>query len=130
MENVRTFGDWLKKEMEAKGYNKSSLQRETGIDRAHIRRMENGEIEMPETPTREKLHAAFGTSDADLETLGILIREEFPRPDGSVIVQFRPGTPSPAADMGDVARITDLVGKMPDEAVQHLRRFLEALRSD
>lgn len=130
MDDVHTFGDWLKTMMKAQGYTKSSLSRETGIDRAHIRRMETGEIGMPEEFTREKLHAAFGTSDADLEKLNILVRKEYPRPDGSKLVLFEAAPAyraGDAADIGELPAITAMLESLPDDAVQHLRKFLEAV---
>ena len=126
MEKPTSFRDWLKSAMDELGYTKSSLSRETGIDRAHLRRIENGQIEKPETETREKLHKAFGTSDDDLERMGILIRREYPRPDGSVHVEYELTAPA-VEDIGERAAIVAMLDRMPDDAVQHLRQFLEAV---
>lgn len=90
MDEQMTFGDWLKRTREAQGYSKVSLSKASGVDRAHIHRIEKGEILLPEAATRARLHKVFGTNDDELVTAGIVIKREYPRPDGSTVVEYDP----------------------------------------
>ena len=124
--NTSAFGNWLREHRKARRLSQEALGRVIGADRTYISKLETGAIGMADPPLRQRLHDEFGTSEDDLVSLGLLRVVQVPGLPPSYIPDSR--KPSPAADMGDVARITDLVQQMPDEAVQHLRRFLEAMR--
>lgn len=84
--NTHTFADWLQRTREAQGYSKNALANASGVNRSHIYKMENGEIAEPAEDTRARLHAVFGTSDADLEALGIMRRRDYQRAGRTVTV--------------------------------------------
>lgn len=89
---------------------------------------QEGGVDLPGQTLREKLHGVFETTDETLVEDGVAewVTRIVAGGRQETVLEAKP-KPSPAADMGDVARITDLVQQMPDDAVQHLRRFLEAV---
>ena len=87
-----------------------------------------GEVKLPTDDMRDELHKALATTDDDLVKEGVAIWQIVPEaidPRGKKLVA-KP-KPSPAADIGERAAIAAMLEGMPDEAVQHLRRFLEAV---
>ena len=49
----------------------------TGIERTYLSKMENGKVGLPLAETRERIHAALGTTDADVTAFGIDVRRDY-----------------------------------------------------
>lgn len=120
------FGRWLRANRKGLKLSQEGLGRLVGVDRTYISKLENGGIGTPDPVTREKFHKAFHTSEDELVELGILERREYPRP-GGVSVEYIPSKVSIASDVGEREAVMILLDSMPDEAVQHLRQFLESV---
>lgn len=69
-----TFGTWLRE----KRTQRSPLLRQQdvadaiGLDRSYIVKVETGRIGLPQYETRQRIHAALGTTEAELIELGIV----------------------------------------------------------
>ncbi len=72
--NAVTFGDWVKGHRVRRELSQGKLSELTGVSRTHINKIENGAIGLPEKDTRARFHQVFGTTEADLEALGIVPR--------------------------------------------------------
>ena len=120
------FGDWLREHRKARKLSQEALGEMVGADRTYISKLETGNVGMPDAPLRKRFHDAFGTSESDLVDIGLLRVMTVPGLEPSYIASPR-GSYSVAADIGDIAAITDIVQSLPDDAAQHLRRFLEAV---
>jgi transcriptional regulator with XRE-family HTH domain len=66
------FGKWMAAQRKRRGISQERLGKITGIDRGHLSKIENGKIELPGYETRQRIHAALGTSENDLKALGII----------------------------------------------------------
>lgn len=69
-----TFGEWLK---EARARQRPALRQQDiadaiGVDRSYIVKIETGRIGLPQHETRQRIHAALGTSDDELRERGII----------------------------------------------------------
>lgn len=74
--NTATFGAWLR---QARRSHRPPVSQErlaeiTGIDRAHLSRMENDKVGLPLYETRQRIHQALGTSDDELRAFGVALR--------------------------------------------------------
>lgn len=73
MDTVRTYAEWLKARRHDVGLTQQQLADATGIHRTYILRMEKpGHIDLPGLETRQKVHAALGTTEDELIALGIV----------------------------------------------------------
>lgn len=123
------FSAWLRKNRKDRKYSQYRLADASGIARAYIGRMEkDGAVSLPTPETREKLHAVFGTSDQTLVDDGVAEWHTFRNAEGEDETELIARVPSIASDAGEIAAITATLETLPDEALQHLRRFLEAMR--
>lgn len=69
-----TFGDWLRGQRRRMGWSQAELARRVEVSPSYVSRVEGGSIGLPEPETRARFHAVFGTTEADLEQLGIVPR--------------------------------------------------------
>ena len=120
-----SFGEWVVMERDKREMSQGDLEAQTGISHSHMSKIENGRVRNPADTTRARFHRVFGTSDDDLVEAGLLTKR--PRMGGGFIYEPTKMTTSIAADMGERAAIAAIIDDMPDEAVQHLRLFLEAI---
>lgn len=104
-----TFGDWLRGMRSRHGeMTQQALADATGLQRSYIVRIERGGVKLPNEETRARFHAVFGTTEADLEQLGIVPRyDEW----GRVI----PGDAQ--ASGGRVVALDESAGELPSRDV-------------
>jgi transcriptional regulator with XRE-family HTH domain len=74
-----TFGAWLRN---ARSNHQPRISQErlaelTGMDRAHLSKIENDRVDLPRFETRLRIHRVLGTSDRDLIDAGVKLREDF-----------------------------------------------------
>lgn len=74
---LQTIGDWVKWERRAKRLTQERLASEAGLSRNYIVSLEAGRVHLPQHTTRQKLHRVLGTTDAELEDLNLLGRDEW-----------------------------------------------------
>jgi transcriptional regulator with XRE-family HTH domain len=74
-----TFGQWLRQARTSHQprISQERLSQLTGIERTYLSKMENGKVELPLMETRERIHAALGTTDADVTAFGIDVRRDY-----------------------------------------------------
>lgn len=77
MSDHSSIGHWLRSARKAKGLTQEELANGSGLTRPYIGSLERGKIALPQQRTREKLHHVLGTTDDELEDLGLLARDEF-----------------------------------------------------
>jgi transcriptional regulator with XRE-family HTH domain len=121
-----TFAEWLVAQRELHEMTQGDVEDAASIDHAQYSRLENGKPKMPTARVRDRIHSVFKTSDSDLAEAGLL--QPRVRLDGTVVYEpVRKPKHSPASSAGELATIAELVSRLPDDAVQHLRKFLEAV---
>lgn len=59
------LGDFLRKRRKMAGLSQPKLAALTGIPQTYISRIERGEVGLPQRATREKFHAALGTTERE-----------------------------------------------------------------
>lgn len=69
------FSKWLIQARRRVGVSQQQLADMTGIDRGHLSKIETGRVSMPLYETRQRIHAALNTSEAELLELGIVQRD-------------------------------------------------------
>jgi len=90
-----------------------TLEREAKLAQKYVSRIENKGT-LPEDDVRERVHAVFGTTDADLAELGIMDR--LVAPDGTVIyVRPEVQVPMPDSDL-DILRAYIKSGEIDEKA--------------
>lgn len=77
--STMTFGAWLRaaRRSHRPPISQERLAEKTGIDRAHLSRMENDKVGLPLYETRQRIHQALGTSDDDLHAAGVSLRSDY-----------------------------------------------------
>jgi transcriptional regulator with XRE-family HTH domain len=106
MTDVATYADWLRGKRLALGITQQQLADATGIHRTYIIRMEKpGHIDLPALETRQKVHAALGTTEDELIALGIV------RPRRGTLTITEPSRPDRPPVILDV--------DVPDERARH-----------
>lgn len=116
MDTVRTYAEWLKARRLGAGLTQQQLADATGIHRTYIIRMEKvGHIDLPELETRQKVHAALGTTEEELIALGI-VRPGVRVPLQTIILPPR----EPAQSEDD-----DFFASLSPRQKQMLRRLLD-----
>lgn len=71
----------------------------TGIDRAHLSRMENDKVGLPLHETRQRIHQVLGTSDDDLHAAGVSLRSDYTPAPPRDIVTVPESNPFPPDDL-------------------------------
>lgn len=131
MTDGATFGPWLKSARERSRISQERLARITGIDRGHLSKMENDRIDLPRYETRERIHAALGTTEDELVALGIVRPATMRVGTATATARAEPSTPDqfPAiwADLDDDERAS-MMNIM--EALVTRRRLLDAQRPE
>lgn len=113
-----TFGDWLRGMRFRHGeMTQQALADATGLQRSYIVKVETGRVQLPEAETRARFHAVFGTTEADLEQLGIVPRYD----------QWGRVLPGTANASGSV--VTALAGVNPFDTGDLRWHVVEALRT-
>ncbi len=127
--NDVTFGQWMKAKRRHLGLTQYDLERDSGIARSHLSKIENDGISMPEKATRERLHEVLGTTDDDLVAVGLLTKSVIPDRDGTTRTIYF--TPDGRSEEGFVRwNVTTEAGPVPTEPPElppHMRAsFLKA----
>ena len=125
------FGHWLKAQRAARRLSQADLEQRAGMGEKYVSRLENGKT-TPGEDVRRRIHGVLGTTEDDLVNAGILTIVQVPGHDPVYV----PATddmgivslPVAVTDIGERAAVAAMLDDLPDEAVQHLRRFLEAMR--
>jgi transcriptional regulator with XRE-family HTH domain len=71
-ETASEYGIWLVGRRKRWRISQERLAKITGIDRGHISKIESGRIDLPTYETRQRIHAALGTTEDELRALGIV----------------------------------------------------------
>jgi transcriptional regulator with XRE-family HTH domain len=87
-----TFGEWLQGKRGRKGdpgfVSQNELAKRMGVTRSYIGQLEDPTKPTPTFPTRQKVHAALGSSEQELVDLGI-VRTHSPLSGSSAVILYR-----------------------------------------
>jgi transcriptional regulator with XRE-family HTH domain len=76
MKNEPSYGEWLRRKRGTKrmpGFiSQQGLADKVGVLRTYINQIENGRVDVPEYPLRQRIHEALGSSEQELIDLGIV----------------------------------------------------------
>lgn len=121
-----TYGNWLRQRRGVKGQpgflSQQALASAVGVDRTHIVQIESGRIGTPEYPLRQRIHDVLGTTETDLEVLGIVgkrhLGEPSPLPQPS-----RPAAPADDELVRKIASLSDEARELVVELVDGIIRM-------
>ena len=71
-----SYGAWLRAKRQAKGLSQDALGQLVEVSGTYINKIENEVVKRPYPPLRSRIHAVFGTSDADPDLLPYLSRAD------------------------------------------------------
>jgi transcriptional regulator with XRE-family HTH domain len=118
------LGDFLRDRRKAARLSQTDLAERTGIPQTYISRIERGEVGLPQRATREKFHAALGTTEREwLDAAG-----EFGAETGAANGQVVPPVPTSPARDTDWVPIAQKVADVESRRGEHYQRRLRAAR--
>jgi transcriptional regulator with XRE-family HTH domain len=119
------LGDFLRDRRKAARLSQTDLAERTGIPQTYISRIERGEVGLPQRATREKFHAALGTTERDwLDAAGEFGAEPGDA-NGQVVPPPLPASPARDADWVPIAQ---KVADVESRRGEHYQRRLQAAR--
>lgn len=72
-----TYGHWLKEQRKLRRMPQAELEERADLSVNYVSRVENGRLNMPTEEVRQRIHAAFGTTEEDLVEAGLLRRMQY-----------------------------------------------------
>src|SRR5690349_17477943 len=87
---MTTYGSWLRHHRTQRGLSQETLGELVGVDGTYINKIEHNVVKRPLAPLRSRIHAVFGTNDADPDLFPLLSRAD----QRAVVHTSRPQSPS------------------------------------